>query len=98
MVQLAMPLSFYLISLSLGTRINPIYFFILVPIISAISALPISVAGLGLREASSMYFFTNVGMSGEVALTVALLAFFMFFLIGLAGGIIYVLTFSQHRI
>ena len=60
--------------------------------------LPVSVAGLGLREAGSMYFFTKVGMSGEVALTIALLSFALIFLFGLSGGVIYVLTFSYRRL
>lgn len=97
-MQLSSPISFYLISLALGVRINPIYFFILVPIIATISALPVSVAGLGLREASSMYFFTRVGMPGEVALTIALLGFFLVVLIGITGGILYALTFSHRRL
>ena len=96
-IQLIMPFSVYLISRALGVRINPIYFFILVPIVSTISALPVSIAGLGLREASSMYFFTRVGMSAEAALTIALLSFFVIFSFGLMGGIIYALTFSQLK-
>jgi uncharacterized protein (TIRG00374 family) len=97
-VQSIMPVTFYLITLALGVKIRPIYFFILVPIITAVSALPFSVAGLGLREAGSMYFFTKVGMSAETALTVALLSFAIIFLFGLAGGIIYVFTFSYRRL
>ena len=97
-IQIIITISFYLISLALGTRINPIYFFIFVPIIATISALPISIAGLGLREASSMYFFIRVGMSREVALAVAFLNFLMIFLVGLSGGIIYVFTFSHRRL
>ena len=97
-IHLSMSFLIYLISRALGARISPIYFFILVPIISSISALPISIAGLGLREASSMYFLTRVGLSGELALALALLVFFMVFLFGLIGGIIYVFTFSHRRI
>ena len=97
-IQLITSFTFFLISLALGVKINPFYFFILVPIIGTISAVPVSIAGLGLREASSMYFFTKVGMSGEVALAVALLSFSMIFLFGLIGGIIYVLTFSRRRL
>ena len=97
-IQLIIPFLTYLISLALGTRINPVYFFILTPIIGVISALPISVAGLGLREASTMYFFTRVGVSGEVALAIALLSFFINFLLAVIGGSIYVLTFSYRRL
>jgi hypothetical protein len=97
-IQLIIPLSFYLLSLALATKISPVYFFILVPIISAITALPISIGGLGLREASSMFFFTTVGMSAEIAVTVSLLSFFIIFLLGTTGGIIYVFAFSNRRL
>ena len=97
-IQLTMAFLVYLISLALGARLRAVYFFILVPIISSISALPVSIAGLGLREASSMYFFTKVGMSGEVAVTVAFLSFLITFLLGLCAGAIYVLTFSNRRL
>ncbi len=97
-IQLVMPFSFYLMCVALGARINLVYFFIFVPIISTITALPISIAGLGLREAGSMYFFTRVGMSGEVALTAAVLSFFIIFMFGLIGGLIYVITFSNRRL
>ena len=97
-IQFTFSFSVYLISLSLGASIRPIYFFIFVPIISSISALPISVGGLGLREASSMYLFTNVGMQKETALAIALIVFLTIIFLGLSGGIIYVLTFSRRRI
>jgi hypothetical protein len=97
-MQLLFVLSVYLISLAFETNVSLIYFFILVPIISAISAIPVSIAGLGLREASSMFFFTKLGMSAEVALAMALLTFAIMFLIGICGGIIYVLTFSRRRL
>ncbi|MFH1578195.1 MAG: lysylphosphatidylglycerol synthase transmembrane domain-containing protein [Candidatus Omnitrophota bacterium] len=97
-IQLIIPISFYLLSRALGVSLNPMYFFVFVPLVTVISALPVSIAGLGLREASSMYFFTKVGMPGEVALAIALLSFFMLFLIGLSGGLFYVFTFSNRRI
>ena len=68
------------------------------PIINIITAFPLSIAGLGLREASSMYFFTKVGMSPEVAIGIAFIFFLMYFMVGLLGGIIYVLTFSYRRL
>ena len=97
-IQLFFPLTCYLLTLALGVRLNPIYFFILIPIITAISALPVSIGGLGLREAGSMYFFTRVGVPAEVALTASLLAFSIISLFGLTGGLIYVLTFSYRRL
>jgi len=97
-IQLTIPFSFYLLSLALATKISLVYFFIFVPIIATISALPVSIGGLGLREASSMFFFTTVGMSAEIAVTISLLSFFIIFLLGIAGGVIYVFAFSSRRL
>ncbi len=97
-IQLIMSFATYLISYALGVKVGLLYFFILVPIINTVSALPISVAGLGLREASSMYFFSRVGIPKETALAIALLVFSMIFLLSITGGIIYILTFSYKRL
>lgn len=97
-IQATGPVSFYLISLALGERFRFIYFLIFVPIIATITMLPISIAGLGLREAASVYFFTKIGMSAKVALTISLLVFFFVFILGIIGGLIYVLTFSHRRV
>ncbi|MFC1658817.1 lysylphosphatidylglycerol synthase transmembrane domain-containing protein [Candidatus Omnitrophota bacterium] len=98
LIQLVLPLQAYLLCLALGVRVSPLYFFVFVPIITAISALPFSVGGLGLREAGSMYFFAKAGISAELALTVSLLNFAIIFLLGLCGGLIYVLTFPYRRL
>lgn len=92
-IQLVFPLIFYLLSLALATKINPLYFFIFVPLIAAISALPVSIGGLGLREAVSMFFFTGAGMPAEIAVTISLLSFFIVFLFGIAAGVIYIFAF-----
>jgi len=97
-IQLSFAFLVYLIAVALGVRIGPIYFFILVPIISIITALPVSIAGLGLREASSVYFFAKVGVPAETAVAISFLIFLLMILIGLMGGIIYVLAFSHRRI
>ena len=93
-----MPISFYVLSYAAGVRINAIHFYILVPIISVIALLPISMAGLGIREASSKYFFSAVGMSGEIAVAISLLSFSIIVLLALAGGFVYVITLFNRRI
>ncbi len=74
------PLTFYIIALSLGIEISLVYFFIFLPIIGAITLLPISIGGLGLREASVIYFFAKVGVGKSLAFAMSLLSFsFMLF-------------------
>ncbi|MFC1675255.1 lysylphosphatidylglycerol synthase transmembrane domain-containing protein, partial [Candidatus Omnitrophota bacterium] len=60
------PVVFYLIALSIGIKVNIIYFFIFIPIINAITFLPISIGGLGLRDATAVFFFAKVGVSSDL--------------------------------
>lgn len=89
---------FYLIASSLGANTQLIYFFILVPIIGAISSLPITIGGLGLRDASSVLFLSKVGIASNIALATSLITFVFATLIGVLAGIIYVLTLHTRRI
>ena len=98
MVQLCAPLSFYFIALSLGIRINIIYFLIFLPIIGAITLLPISIGGLGLRDATTIFFFAKIGISKDFSFAMSLLSFCFILIIGAAGGLIYVITVRHRRI
>jgi len=98
LIQIISPLSFYCIALSLGVRIEFIYFLIFLPIIGAITLLPISIGGLGLRDASTVYFFTKVGMTKDFAFAMSLLSFSFIVFYGTIGGLIYVFTVRHRRI
>ncbi|MEW5758434.1 MAG: lysylphosphatidylglycerol synthase transmembrane domain-containing protein [Candidatus Omnitrophota bacterium] len=98
LIQFTAPVAFYILSIALNYHINFIYFLIFVPIVSAISMLPISIGGLGLREASLMFFFTRVGLSGEHGFILSLLIFFFSIVVGLIGGVVYVITFHPRWI
>lgn len=98
LLQVIAAISFWMIGLSLGVDINIIYYFIYLPIIGAITILPISLGGLGLRDATTIYFFTKVGVSKYLAFAMSLLNFFFVLIIGGIGGIIYVLTIHYRRI
>lgn len=98
LVQIVSPLSVYLIALSLGVKINILYFFIFMPIIGAIILLPISIGGLGLRESSFVFYFAKVGVIKQLALAMSLLSFAFVVLYGALGGLIYVLTVRHRRV
>lgn len=88
----------YLIALSLGVKTGMIYFFIIVPIIAVISTLPITIGGLGLRDASSILFYSKIGIPSNIAFSISLFSFFFVTFAGIAGGIIYALTLHTRRI
>lgn len=88
-------LSFYINAMALHVDSSIGYFAVVVPMTIVLSVLPISVAGLGTREAGSVYFFAKIGVLKSVALGISLLNFVFMVLSGLIGGVLYV-AFS-HR-
>ncbi len=98
LIQAIAPLTFFLIARSIGVKINIIYFFIFLPIISAITLLPISIGGLGLRDATTIFFFAKAGIAKDMAFAMSLLNFFFILICGALGGLIYVLTVHHRRI
>jgi uncharacterized membrane protein YbhN (UPF0104 family) len=83
----------YLLLLAIGITVPIIYCFIFVPIINAISAIPITIGGLGLREVGfatlfSM-FFSELGVTSHQAVSLSLLIFSVMILVNSIGGIEY---------
>jgi uncharacterized protein (TIRG00374 family) len=64
---------------------------VFVPLISLAGMLPISVNGLGLREALYVLLFGRIGTPPDVALLMALLYFAVTLIASLPGGIVYML-------
>ena len=74
----------------LGMDVSPGYFFLFVPLATAVSMVPLSLSGLGIREGAFVYLFTKAGASGEEALGLSLLWFAVMVSVSLIGGIEYV--------
>jgi len=63
----------YQIALGLGAKdIGIAYFFLFIPIVSAISAIPISLAGWGVGEISYKEYFRYVGLGGGISVSISL--------------------------
>lgn len=97
-VQLIAPVTFYFVGLSLGIKINIIYFLIFLPIIGAITLLPVSIGGLGLRDATTIYFFAKAGVTKDLAFAMSLINFSFILAYGALAGIIYVVTVRHRRL
>lgn len=82
-------ISTYVISEALGLGVPLVYFLMVMPIIWVIMMVPISIAGLGVREGAFVLFFTQQGVSTENALLLSLLFFGLTVVIALVGGIIF---------
>jgi uncharacterized membrane protein YbhN (UPF0104 family) len=77
---------------ALGADLPPQYYMIFVPLTSLVLILPISFAGLGVREGTYVFLFSQAGMAQEVALSLSLLVYALGTVSpGLVGGVIYVL-------
>ena len=74
-----------------------VYFFIFVPIITFVQMLPISIGGLGVREASFMYFFSSRGMTSEEAFTLSILIYLFTLISTLPGAWFCVMGISRKE-
>lgn len=79
----------FILAISLNIRIPIIYFYIFVPLISIIEAVPISIYGLGIRDASYVFFFTQIGLSNTQALSISLLYVIVTIIYSSIGGILF---------
>ncbi len=80
---------YIILSNALNIKVPWGYFFLFFPITTAISMLPISINGLGIREGINVYLFTQVGVANSQALSLSLSWFLMVMVISLLGAIIF---------
>jgi uncharacterized protein (TIRG00374 family) len=95
--QVLLAFTFYLIARSLHQEIGLIYFLIFVPLICVASAVP-SIGGLGAREAGAAFLFAKIGVAPGIAVSMSLINFSFMLVMGLAGGVVSVLTLPSGRI
>jgi len=81
----------YVLSLSLGLKINFIYFFIFIPISQILVSLPISIQGFGVRESSYAILFSSVSKSYASFFSLGFLDQIVKVITSLIGGVTYVI-------
>lgn len=89
-VQVGVMVGYWFLGRGLGMDVPITYFFLFIPLTTAVSMLPISLSGLGIREGAFVFLFTRVGATTEQALTLSLMWFVIQALVSIAGGIEYV--------
>ncbi len=82
----------YVLSLGLGLSIPFSLFLLCVPIANAFASIPITIAGLGLREGAYVKLFGMAGVASTDAVALGLLSFSMAVIGGLAGAIPFMTT------
>lgn len=89
LLQFAVILNYYLASRALGIDLNLTSFIFMVPVITVITMLPISIGGIGLRENSLVFIMVALGAANDKAALCSLLIFAMLIIVGIIGGITY---------
>ena len=90
-LQINVVIHYYLIGRALHLSIPILDYFIFIPIVHLILLIPITINGLGLREVSYIEIFGFYGVAAGAAISFSLVDVAFMLVIGLVGGIIYVL-------
>ena len=81
-----------LVGKAVGLSISTGYYFVFTPLVVAISMIPVSLNGLGLREGAYIYFLRQAGVPIETGMAFGLSWFVIIFVSGLVGGIAWILS------
>ena len=83
----------YLVSRSLLGDASPGLFdyFLVIPPLAFLLTLPITLGGLGLREGAALPLFAPLGVAGEEAVAIELLAYFVMLAVSLQGGVLFLM-------
>jgi uncharacterized membrane protein YbhN (UPF0104 family) len=79
----------WLVGLAIGAQIPWPYYWIMVPMVTLLTMLPISLNGMGVREGATILYLAPLGISQETALSLAVLWFAVFTTASLIGGLLY---------
>jgi hypothetical protein len=89
-VQFFVIIGYVAIGYGIGIDLHIGLYFLFVPLATVISMIPITFAGLGVREGVFVYLFTKAGASVEEALGLSLLYFVLMATVSLIGGVEYI--------
>ncbi|WP_071396538.1 lysylphosphatidylglycerol synthase transmembrane domain-containing protein [Bacillus tuaregi] len=86
-----------LLFLSFGIDIPFLHLLVIITLISVITMLPVSLNGLGVREAGYVFFFQGLGVPQGIALSVSLLFFFLVTISSAIGGLFWLIERREAR-
>lgn len=92
--QIIVVVAVWVIACALEIRVGLPYFFAVVPLVSLVESLPISVFGIGTRDVSYVYLLGLAGVPQTKALSLSLLYVLLSLLYALLGGVVFALRGS----
>lgn len=84
-VQAANVIVLWLVGEALGVPVPMSYYFVLAPLVTLATLLPISVGGMGVREAATVVLLAPLGVGSGAAVSLAFLSFVAYATISLVG-------------
>lgn len=90
-------LLFFFVAKAFSSDVSILYFLLLVPLMSVVESLPLSLAGLGVHEGAIVLYFSQVGMPTEVSASIALIVRAVSIASTLPGGVLYLFDRSALR-
>ncbi len=79
----------YLVARALGLNVPLGVFFLFVPLAAAALLVPVSISGLGVREALYLALFGQLGVGHDQAVALSLITYSLDFAMGMVGGAVY---------
>jgi len=79
----------FLVARALGLEIPFSYICVFHPLVSALSAIPITLSGIGLREGGYLFFLVHYGIDRESALAFGILWLIVILVNSLVGGLVF---------
>ena len=82
---------------SFGIEVSFLHLLVIITLISVITMIPVSLNGLGVREASYVLFFQSIGVPEGIALSVSLLFFILVTISSLIGGLFWLMERREMK-
>jgi glycosyltransferase 2 family protein len=86
-LQLSIVVWYFSVARAMGIDLSLFAFLICVPVIELLISVPISIGGLGVRDAAMVFLLLPFGVSAEEAISLSLLVAFMATLMGIMAGL-----------
>jgi len=96
LLQLNVILHFIIITYALGIDVPVVAMFVIIPVATVVMMLPVSINGIGLREAVFVLFFGLFGVSGDQAIAFAWVAYGFVLVQGLLGGLVFAIRLQSR--